>query len=62
MIRQILRLSTNLNVIDKKVLVLYETFDIIKYAKYVIIEKELVLLAFTKLNVMKLLVLILLLI
>lgn len=62
MIRQILRLSTNLNVIDKKVLVLYETFDIIKYAKYIIIEKELILLTFTKLNVMKLLVLILLLI
>ena len=62
MIRQILRLGTNLNVIDKKVLVLYETFDIIKYVKYIIIEKELILLTFTELNVMKLIVLLLLLI
>lgn len=62
MIRQILRLGTNLNVIDKKVLVLYETFDIIKYVKYIIVEKELILLTFTELNVMKLIVLLLLLI
>ena len=64
LIKQFLKLGTQTNIIDKKVLLYYETFDIIKYCKMIYVHgipESLFIYSITKLNVMKLIVILLIL-
>ena len=57
--KQLLKLGIQNNVIDKKILLYYEAIDIIKYCKMIYVNHSVFIFSITKLNIMKLIVLLL---
>ncbi len=57
-----LKIGTQSNIIDKKVLIYYETINITKYFHSICVEKELFFLSILKLNAWKLILILMVLI
>jgi hypothetical protein len=57
-----IKLGVQSNVVDRKLLIYYETFDIIKYVHMAYTNDKLVVYAFLKLNLWKIIAIILMLI
>lgn len=62
MIKELLKLGVKTKIVSQRMLIYYETIDIIKYLQLICFHKEIFLLHITKLTALKVIVLLLVLI